>query len=119
MQRAATYQEQSRLNLAQAYEELDDLAQASEKAWGAAAKMVKAVAEQRGWAHDKHGFLHRAVFDLAVETGDADLRRLFSVANDLHTNFYENGFDRDQVMTLIQDVEQFVGKMERLLPPSS
>ena len=31
-----------------------DLRQASEKGWGAAAQMVKAVAERRGWRHDGH-----------------------------------------------------------------
>ena len=44
------YQQQSRHLLTQALRELDqgDLVQASEKGWGAAAQMVKAVAEQRG-----------------------------------------------------------------------
>ena len=31
-----------------------DYHQASEKLWGAAAVMVKAVAEGRGWPHDNH-----------------------------------------------------------------
>ena len=31
-----------------------DLLQASEKGWGAAARMVKAVAETRGWRHSSH-----------------------------------------------------------------
>ena len=37
---------QSRTELAQG-----DLQQASEKGWGAAAQMMKAVAEARGWQH--------------------------------------------------------------------
>ncbi len=36
---------------------LGDLRQASEKGWGAAAQMVKAVAEFRGWSHRYHGLL--------------------------------------------------------------
>ena len=49
MQQTRTYREQSRAFLDKAREELDagDLVLASEKAWGAAAMMVKAVAEQR------------------------------------------------------------------------
>ena len=35
-----------------------DLLQASEKGWGAAAQMVKAVAETRGWRHSTHRDLY-------------------------------------------------------------
>ena len=50
MQETRTYQERSRASLVKAREELEagDFEQASEKAWGAAALMVKAVAQQRG-----------------------------------------------------------------------
>ena len=37
-----------------------DVLQASEKGWGAAAHAVKAIAEGRGWEHDRHGHLFRA-----------------------------------------------------------
>ena len=42
--------------LDEAFEKLDqgDLRQASENGWGAAAQMVKAVAEERGWPQDDH-----------------------------------------------------------------
>ena len=45
------YRDSSRSLLSQAKTELaaGDVRQASEKAWGAAAQMVKAIAEQRGW----------------------------------------------------------------------
>ena len=39
------------LNKAYQYLAEDDLPQASEKAWGAAAEMVKAIAEERGRYH--------------------------------------------------------------------
>ena len=50
MQETLSYQEPSQAFLGKAREELEagDLEQASEKAWGAAAVMVKAVAEARG-----------------------------------------------------------------------
>ena len=38
-----------------------DLLQASEKGWGVAAQMVKAVAETRGWRHSTHGDLYHVV----------------------------------------------------------
>ena len=47
-----------------------DLLRASEKAWGAAAHMVKAVAERRRWRHTGHRELFQVVSRLAEETGD-------------------------------------------------
>ena len=56
MQQAQTYRERSREYLSKAFQELSegDLTQASEKGWGAAAQMVKAVADERGMAHHSH-----------------------------------------------------------------
>ena len=47
--------------LAQARRELSagDLAQASEKGWGATSQILKAIAEQRGWEHNSHRHLHQ------------------------------------------------------------
>ena len=55
------YQQASEHFLAQARLELagGDLAQASEKGWGAAAQMLKAIAERRGWEHNRHRHYHR------------------------------------------------------------
>ena len=52
----------SRRFVRQAQEEFDkgDRLQASEKAWGAAAHAVKAVAASRGWNHNSH----RLLFDI-------------------------------------------------------
>ena len=46
----------------------DDLLQASEKGWGAAAHMVKVVTQQRGRRHDGHRELYQAVNRLAQES---------------------------------------------------
>ncbi len=56
----------STLNSAQARAELagGDARQASEKGWGAAAQIVKAVANSRGWQHRGHSLLFDAVGDL-------------------------------------------------------
>ena len=87
------YRSASRTLLAQARAELaaGDLRQASEKGWGAAAQMVKAVAQQRGWEHGGHRQLFRIVRLLQDETGNPEIRRLFNTANSLHINFYEDG----------------------------
>ena len=95
--------------------EAGDLKQASEKAWGAAALMVKAVAEQRGDVHEKHSHLFDVVHRLARQTGNRPLRQLFYVASNLHGNFYENTFDSQAVSDGIDDVDQFVQRVDRLI----
>lgn len=117
MQETLTYRERSRAFLVKAREQLEagDLEQASEKAWGAAAVMVKAVAEARGLKHEKHGHLFGVVRVLARETSDRELRGLFHVANGLHSNSYENWLDIDDVAEGLENVERFVEKIERFL----
>jgi uncharacterized protein (UPF0332 family) len=65
MQQAHTYQERSREYLSKAFQELEagDLTQASEKGWGAAAQMVKAVAHDKGMEHHSHRSLLFAAQD--------------------------------------------------------
>ena len=88
--------------------EEDDYPQGSEKLWGAAAEMVKAVAESRGWQHNGHALLFTVVNRLADETGDDDLTLLFRAASGFHINFYERWLPPD-------DVKRAVGEMERLI----
>ena len=119
MQQAMTYRNRSRELLANARAELDtDLAQAGEKGWGAAASIVKAVAEERGRYHRGHRALYEIVDALVRETGDDDIRTLFASANDLHANFYENWFARESIAVRIGDVERFVARVEALLSPN-
>ena len=120
---ALTYQQNSRGFLRKVREELpEDLPQACEKTWGAAAEIVKAVSvkavsEETGWPHKTHRSLYQNVNTLVRETGDQQLRRFFAIASDLHVNFYENWYDRSIVEAGISDVERFVEKVEGLLSP--
>ena len=111
-----TYRSASRRLLEQAREELakGDVRQSSEKGWGAAAQMVKAVADQRGWEHAGHRQLFTAVRHLRDETGDQDIRRLFDVANSLHTNFYEDWKETQSVAEGLDDVARFLDKLAPL-----
>ncbi|CAI8018318.1 hypothetical protein GBAR_LOCUS11106 [Geodia barretti] len=111
---ARDYLTASRGLLAQGRVELvrGDVRQASEKGWGAAAQIVKAIAEQRGWDHRGHGHLHAAVRRLRDETGDQEIRRIFQVANSLHVNFYENWEDTQNVAEGLDDIERFIAKLE-------
>ena len=112
-----TYRVASRELMKQAMEELaeGDVRQASEKGWGAAAQMVKAVAEDRGWEHNSHSLLYQATDRLAQETRDRQISTLFHVAGNLHTNFYENWFTPVVVASGLQDVELFLDKLEPFL----
>ncbi len=111
-----TYREQSRAFLAQASEELErgDLKQASEKAWGAAAQIVKAAADARGWEHDRHATLFRVVRGLAEETGDERIRLLFSTASELY--YYGDLLDAEDIEVRLRDMAAFVDEVEALLP---
>ncbi len=90
-----------------------DYVQASEKAWGAAAQMVKAVAAKKGKDLKSHGDLWRFVLEVAGENDE--LRRLWHVANTLHQNFYEGWLPPEGVRRAVEDVKRFVGKMRELL----
>ena len=91
-----------------------DLVRVSEKLWGAAAQMVKAVAERRGWPHSSHRELFQVVSRLAQEIGDPGLRNLFQVANSLHNNFYENWMTREYLEDGIGQVRELIGRLERV-----
>ena len=113
----SAYARQSRLFLRQAREELaqDDLRQASEKGWGAAAQIVKAAAEQRGLDHRGHAELFMTVDQLWAESQDESLKIQFQVASSLHINFYEGWLTPGQVETGLGQVSQFVDRGEALL----
>ena len=117
MQRTTTYREQSRVLLAQAYEELEkgDFVQASEKGWGATAQILKAIAQERGWRHFSHRDLYKVLDLLHQETGDAELADLFNAGSSLHVNFYENAYTRDTIGNNLRQVERFVDRAEGLL----
>ena len=117
VQRTTTYREQSRIYLAQAREELanDDIAQASEKAWGATAQMLKAIAQQRGWPHKSHRYLYEVIRRLRRETGDPELTRLFNQATGLHSNFYENLYEAEDLQDLLPEIARLVDRLEGLL----
>ncbi len=111
------YAAASRDFLSKSFEELaqGELTQASEKGWGAAAQMVKAVSQRRGWPHDGHVALFQAVRRLSDETGDSQLVRLFQIANSLHINFYENWVPSESVRESLVAVGELIAKLEESL----
>ena len=91
-----------------------DLLQASEKGWGAAAQMVKAVAEARGWRHQGHRQLYEVVDRLVAETGRRELRSRFAEAGALHINFYEGWLSAEAVGAHLDEVERLVSQLQPL-----
>ena len=84
------YRQQARAFLERARQYLaeDDLHQASEKGWGAAAWMAKAVAVTQGWEYTEHaqfGVVCRLAADLTSNESFLDLS---NAAYGLHRNYY-------------------------------
>jgi hypothetical protein len=67
-----------------------DYIQASEKAWGAASQIVKALAAKEGRELRSHASLWEYMDELAERLRDKELRYLWGRAKNLHQNFYEN-----------------------------
>ena len=118
MQRRTTYREQSRIFLAQAHEELakGDLPQASEKGWGAAAHMLKAVADKRGWKHDDDKDLYTVVSKLRLELVEPELTSLFSSATVLRVNVGEGWLAKQDIEDHIRQVKAFLERLAEAMP---
>lgn len=92
-----------------------DYVQASEKAWGAASQMLKAVAAKRGVELRSHGELHKFAAKLREETEDEEIRRLWQVASSLHQNLYESWLPDRTVEESIRDTRKFVEKLRKVI----
>lgn len=83
----------SRRLFQQANYELDqmgDRLQATEKAYGAVAHAVKAIAEDRQWRHGSHNLRRTIISLLAAEFDLAYLPALHAIADTLHNNYFED-----------------------------
>ena len=96
------------------YLDEDDLHQASEKGWGAASWMAKAVAMAQGWDYTRHAQFSVVLNNARQITGDARIPGMRSIANELHGNFYTRkrfldavaiGEDLDQIAVLLDILE--------------
>jgi len=92
-----------------------DYVQASEKGWGAAAQIVKALAAKEGRELRSHGELHKEVVKIIKELGDDELRHLWQSAISLHQNFYEGWLPKELVEKNIEDIKKFVEKLRKYL----
>lgn len=116
----ATYRTAAHHLLQQANTEfqLQDLRQASEKAWGAVAQITKAYAESLTPPayHRSHGSLKRIARNLARITGNQDFLALFNAVEQLHVNFYENTRSAGAVQAGMLDAQAYTDLVEAQLP---
>ena len=108
MSDASGYSQESRAFLSRANRYLaeGDLHQASEKGWGAAARMAKAVAQAHGWTYDRHDEFFKVMRQIESLSGDPRLRSLRATANELHGFFYlhETLLDARDISRGLEDV---------------
>ena len=119
----ADHAEQAREFLAECQEYLaaGDLHQASEKGWGAAAHMAKAVAAAQGWEYDTHADFSLVLNRARRATGNDRLPSLRSIANELHGNYYrrKRHLEADSIAEDIESMAELVEILAPLTTPSS
>jgi len=93
----------------------EDYVQASEKLWGAASQMVKAVAAKRNLELRSHSDLNRFVAELRREANEPEIRRLWQIATSLHQNFYEAWLPGETVKESVEDIKRFREMLEQIL----
>lgn len=92
-----------------------DVAQGSEKLWGAASQAVIAVALQRGWRYGSHRDLKISVERLASEQNDSSIASGFAVAEKFHANFYHLFMEDYELERDPAVVKSFVNRVLALL----
>ena len=109
------HMEISRRFILHAEEEMDkgDLLQVSEKAWGATAHSLKAIASRRGWRHSGHRDYYTIIDNLSEEVErPEEFLALFDVADSLHANVYNDFKTKRQVRTGLGNVKKLLGMLD-------
>ena len=97
------------------YLAVGDLHQASEKGWGAASHMTKAVAAAQGWEYTNHSHFSNVLNEARRLTGNARLLDLRSRANELHINYYKRGILLESDV-IGEDIEAIAELLALLVP---
>ena len=77
--------------------------------------MLKGIAEQRGWKHNRHRHYLAITSRLRAETSGGDIGRLFSSASTLRENFGEDVMMPADVADGLDDVAAPIDKVLPLL----
>ena len=89
-----------------AYLESGDLHQASEKGWGAAAHIIKAVAATNGWEYD----FVSVIVNARHRYRQPSLTRMSNAAQELHRNYY-----RRKRFLHAEVIEEGIGEVEAMI----
>ena len=103
--------------LRQAREELakEDLLQAANKAWGAAAYAIKAVAEKRRWFNDADWRLSDAAWVIAAEQDENGIMLGYLAARQAHYHFYHHEHHAYTYELIINATEVMVNRIDAML----
>ena len=95
-----------------------DLHQASEKGWGAAAQLMKAVAAANDWEYEHHDQFHVVIRNAVQKYRQSRLRQYGKSANTLHSNYYQHPsmLDADEIREDVGDVEAMFNALAPYLP---
>ena len=92
-----------------------DRLQAGEKAWGAIAHNLKAIAELRGWKHGSHQQIENVGRQIVVEFDNAELGNFIAETfQNGHRNFYENYRTIEEMRITIEAAEEALPMLETL-----
>ena len=90
-----------------------DLLQTSEKAWGATAHRLKAIASRRGWPHGGHRHYYTIIDSLSEDVErPEEFLSLFEAADSLHANFYNDFKTKRQVRTGLSNVKKLLSMLD-------
>ena len=105
------------LDHAEAELEKGDALQASEKAWGAVAHYLKAVAQSKDWPHRTHKNLQDNSSIIIRFTDDPQRNNeRIGLVDSLHRNFYEIDLAEDRVRAGIAAARSLIEEMEKAEP---
>ena len=90
-----------------------DRLQASEKAWGAVAHRLKAIAERRGWEYNTHAQVYRIIKRLSVERDNRQIAVLFSAAKGFHQNYYIDAMPLEELNDEMENVRELLRLLEQ------
>ena len=109
------------LDRARGYLASDDLHQASEKGWGAAAWMAKAVAETQGWEYREHAQFGVVLRNAGALMDNDRFRLLSEVAYGLHRNYYvrKRFLDAEAISRSLDNMAELLDILEPLTVPDS
>ena len=98
-----------------------DRLQASEKAWGAVAHRVKAIARQRGWKYEYHSDYNDLKPRIAKLTDDPKLTGLLlEKANFLHSNYYRDEKTLEHLREDLDEIKELLDILDgpQFRPPA-